>query len=335
MAKIFISYRRADSEGHTGRIYDRLETHFGRNAVFIDIDTIPYGVDFVEYIDSAVTNCTVLLAIIGERWLNARYEDGPQKGKRCLEDLNDFVRVEIRTALAHDIPVVPVLVGRGIMPSASSLPEDLMMLVRQNAAEVRPGRDFHTQVSRLITRLEELLAEIEERRSTNFKLSDITFDDIAGYDEVKQELRKLVPPQDVPDHLYHNIIPRGLLLHGPAGTGKRLFANAVANKMNAKIYIASGPELVDVPLGEEEHKLRKFFAEARRNAPSVLVLNEFDAIASVRSVRLNEERPDDNFLANIICNEMDEFGPNVPVLLVGITNRIDLIDSNLLNPSRV
>jgi len=156
MAKIFISYRREDSEAHAGRIFDRLTARFGREAVFMDVDTIPFGVDFVAHLDAAVSQCDVVLAVIGERWLDARHEEGPRKGQRRLDDPTDFVRIEIGSALARDIPVVPVLVGRASMPPAADLPDALKGLARRNAAEVRPGRDFHDHMSRLIHGLEEL-----------------------------------------------------------------------------------------------------------------------------------------------------------------------------------
>jgi TIR domain len=79
MPKLFISYRREDSEGLTGRIYDRLVAHFGKEEVFFDIDTIPPGVDFVEHLGKAVSQCDILLAIIGEHWLNICHEDGHAK----------------------------------------------------------------------------------------------------------------------------------------------------------------------------------------------------------------------------------------------------------------
>ena len=159
MPKIFISYRREDNPDAAGRIFDRLEAHFDRESLFMDVDTIPYGVDFVEYLDAAVSECDVLLAVIGERWLEARFREGPQEGLRRLDDPGDVVRIEIRSALSREIPVVPVLVGRASMPSASDLPDELKALARRNAAEVRSGRDFRDHVNRLIRGLEKLSGE--------------------------------------------------------------------------------------------------------------------------------------------------------------------------------
>ena len=97
MPKIFISYRRKDSQEITGRIFDHLEGHFGRDSVFIDIDNIPLGVDFREHLGRAVTQCDVLLAIVGKTWLDS---DKSESGKRRLDDPSDFVRIEVESALS-------------------------------------------------------------------------------------------------------------------------------------------------------------------------------------------------------------------------------------------
>jgi hypothetical protein len=146
MPAIFISYRRDDSSDATGRLHDRLEAHFGRENVFMDVDTIPFGVDFREHLHQAVARCDILLAVIGDDWLEAR----DRQGQRRLDDPRDFVAYEIRAALARNIPVIPVLVGRASMPGDQDLPEGLKGLAYRNAAEVRSGRDFHDHVGRLI-----------------------------------------------------------------------------------------------------------------------------------------------------------------------------------------
>lgn len=150
---VFISYRREDSLDVAGRIYDRLAGHFGRDSVFIDVDTIPIGTDFRRYLSDWVARCDVLLVVIGPRWLDATHTEGPKAGTRRLEDPADFVRIEIAAALSRDISVVPVLVGGASMPAAERLPADLSDLVFRNAAEVRSGRDFHTHMDRLIKEL--------------------------------------------------------------------------------------------------------------------------------------------------------------------------------------
>jgi formylglycine-generating enzyme required for sulfatase activity len=157
MTRLFISYRREDSEGQTGRIYDRLVARFGKEAVFIDVDKIPFGVDFVDHLGTAVSQCDILLAMIGGQWLEVRHKEGPLQGQRRLDDPADFVRIEIHAALERNIPVIPVLLGRTPMPGQECLPTELQKLARRNAAEVRTGRDFHGDVDRLIEGIEFLL----------------------------------------------------------------------------------------------------------------------------------------------------------------------------------
>lgn len=150
MGKIFISYRRDDSADVTGRIFDRLTSYFGRSAVFMDVDNIPPGVDFRSHVQDVIGQSTVLLAIIGKNWCDCR----DPSGRRRLEDPNDFVRIEIESALARGVTVVPLLVRDARMPDQSNLPDSLQPLVYLNAPEVRSGHDFHSHVDRLIRKLE-------------------------------------------------------------------------------------------------------------------------------------------------------------------------------------
>jgi len=147
---VFISYRRNDSGDATGRLHDHLGARFGQENIFIDIDSIPLGTDFREYIDGSVKQCDVLLAVIGEHWLEAKGRGVARTSKRRLDDPADSVRIEIESALKRGIPVVPVLVGTAAMPADEDLPEGLKKLAFLNAAEIRPGRDFRAQVERLI-----------------------------------------------------------------------------------------------------------------------------------------------------------------------------------------
>jgi len=148
---IFISYRRSDSQDVTGRIYDRLISHFGKDAVFKDVDSIPFGVDFRKYLGDIVGRCSVLLVVIGDQWVQAM--DNPI-GNRRLDNPRDFVRIEIEAALQRGIPVVPLLVKGARMPSEDDLPSSLKELVYRNAALVRYDPDFHIDVNRLIKSLE-------------------------------------------------------------------------------------------------------------------------------------------------------------------------------------
>ena len=148
MPAIFITYRREDSIDVTGRIYDRLCQHFGRQNVFKDVDSIPLGVDFRKHLGDSVGQCSVLLTIIGREWLTG------ERGQRRLDDVRDFVRIEMEAALKRDIPVVPVLVQGSTMPNLDDLPEVLQSLVYRNGIPVRPDPDFHQDMDRLIKGIE-------------------------------------------------------------------------------------------------------------------------------------------------------------------------------------
>ncbi len=153
MSGIFISYRRSDSPDATGRIYDRLVGAFGKPQVFKDVDSIPLGRDFRGHLNDIVGDCGVMLAVMGPHWTQARNP----AGQRRLEDADDFVRIELETALARDIPVVPVLVGHAQLPVASELPGSLASLVFRQSIEVRPDPDFHNDATRLVTALRAIL----------------------------------------------------------------------------------------------------------------------------------------------------------------------------------
>ena len=157
--KIFINYRRGDDAGNTGRLFDRLQETFAPDQLFMDVDSIKPGLDFVKVLDEQVAQCDVLLAVIGKGWIDARDEIG---GRR-LDDDNDFVRVEIEAALKQDKRVIPVLVGDARMPRESELPDSLKPFARRNAVRLTHER-FRTDTLGLIHALQEALGENERRR---------------------------------------------------------------------------------------------------------------------------------------------------------------------------
>jgi formylglycine-generating enzyme required for sulfatase activity len=126
----FISYRRHDSQRRAHQIYDVLRRHFDRDQVFMDVDTIPSGADFVAFLEGWIEQSSVVLALIGPSWIEAQ---DPRTGQRRLDDENDFVRIELRKALQRDIPVIPVLLDGAVMPRADQLPADLTALATKNA----------------------------------------------------------------------------------------------------------------------------------------------------------------------------------------------------------
>lgn len=136
MGSIFISYRRSDSAGEAGRLSDDLIARFGTERVFMDVDAIQPGRDFRKAIRENVGGCSLLLAMIGPEWLETKSPGGTRR----LDNENDYVRLEIATALGRDIPVVPVLIRGARMPKADQLPEDIRELAYRNSVELTHAR---------------------------------------------------------------------------------------------------------------------------------------------------------------------------------------------------
>jgi hypothetical protein len=148
LRSIFVNYRRTDSEGEAGRLFDDLILRFGPESIFMDVAAIEPGRDFRKAIDQSVATCSVLLAMIGQGWLDPT----DSKGSRRLDDVNDFVRIELASALRRDIPVVPVLVQGAKMPHVEQLPDDLKELAYRNAVELTHARwksDVHVLLQAL------------------------------------------------------------------------------------------------------------------------------------------------------------------------------------------
>src|SRR5579885_2110005 len=151
MARITISYRRDDSGAITGRIFDRLVAHYGRESIFRDIDNIPLGVDFRDQINRVLDQSDIVLAIVGPRWI------GPRRGQSRLDNEADPVRLEIEAVLRRNVPLIPVLVLGAPMPQANQLPESLRDFAYRNGIQVDAGQDFDTHIARLTRAMDRLL----------------------------------------------------------------------------------------------------------------------------------------------------------------------------------
>ncbi len=159
--KIFINYRRDDDPGFTGRLFDRLQDAFDRQQLFIDVDNIAPGQDFVRVLHDRVAECDVVLVVIGKGWLDAR----DANGARRLDDPEDFVRIEISSALSQDNKrVIPVLVRDTPMPRADLLPEVLKPLARLNAVRLTHER-FPADMQGLTKSIQQTLAELGSLRA--------------------------------------------------------------------------------------------------------------------------------------------------------------------------
>ena len=148
MRRIFISYRRADSADAAGRLYDRLAEQFGGHNVFMDVDDIRPGEDYVVAIERRIVNCDTMIVLIGPGWASATNE----AGARRLDDPHDLARLEVEAALRRNVRVIPILLGDAEMPAASELPEALQPLLRRQAVRLSHA-SFHKDVDLLLERL--------------------------------------------------------------------------------------------------------------------------------------------------------------------------------------
>ena len=146
---LFMSYRREDTAHAAGRLHERLADAFGRDRVFMDIDAVPLGVDFVEHISEQIVGCSAVIVMIGRQWLTVT----DRKGLARLFTESDFVRTEVSAALRLNVPVIPVLVDDADMPTPEELPDDLRPLSRRNGIELSATR-WRTDVERLIKELD-------------------------------------------------------------------------------------------------------------------------------------------------------------------------------------
>jgi tetratricopeptide (TPR) repeat protein len=158
MSGVFISYRRSDSGGWAGRLFDHLSMRFGKDLVFQDFDDIKSGTDFLKVIRTAIKVCDVVLVLIGPHWLKNA------EGRRRLDNPQDVLRMEISEALKGAKTVIPILLGGASMPSAENLPDPIKSLARQHAVEVTDSR-WDYDVGQLIERLRELILPREGQLS--------------------------------------------------------------------------------------------------------------------------------------------------------------------------
>lgn len=169
-----------------------------------------------------------------------------------------------------------------------------------------------------------------ERERNNVNTS---FKDVAGLDEVKEELQETI------DFINNSMkykrmgakIPKGILFHGPPGTGKTLLAKAIAGETHSNFLYASGSEFVEKYVGVGAKRVRALFDKAKKDSPSIIFIDELDAIGTKRNVESNNEK--DQTLNQLLV-EMDGFNTNETVIVVAATNRLDLLDEALLRPGR-
>ena len=155
---VFLSYRREDTEGYAGRLFDRLNARFPKR-VFKDVDSILAGANFVHELEKSIKASDALVALIGRQWLTSSVS-----GQRRIDDSRDFVRLELEIALSNGVRIIPALVGGAAIPRAQDLPDSLRAITTRQAIELG-HRTFDRDVERLVRELSEIgLAVARERR---------------------------------------------------------------------------------------------------------------------------------------------------------------------------
>ena len=164
----------------------------------------------------------------------------------------------------------------------------------------------------------------------------ITFDDIAGIDEAKAEFEEIVSFLKEPERytLVGAKIPKGVLLIGPPGTGKTLLAKAIANEANVPFYSVAGSEFVEMFIGIGAARIRDLFKKASENTPCIVFIDEIDAVGRERGAGIGGGNDEREQTLNQLLTEMDGFKENKGVIVVGATNRVDILDAALLRPGR-
>lgn len=164
----------------------------------------------------------------------------------------------------------------------------------------------------------------------------VTFDDVAGVDEARAELREIVEFLKDPKRFsaLGGKIPRGALLIGPPGTGKTLLARAVAGEAGVPFYIISGSDFVEMFVGVGAKRVRDMFEQAKKNAPCIVFIDEIDAVGRARGVGIGGGNDEREQTLNQLLVEMDGFGDNEGVIVIAATNRKDVLDPALLRPGR-
>lgn len=147
MAIIFLSYRRTDSP-QACRVYDWLAQRFGEDAVFMDVSSIPFAINYLDYIKQSIAESKIMIALIGAGWL-AR-----------VQEADDPVRTEIELALANQVPILPVMIGNTPVPAPDDLPESIAALAYQNVTWVGVSQDFHTHMQMLLPKIEAILGKL-------------------------------------------------------------------------------------------------------------------------------------------------------------------------------
>ncbi|AFN04758.1 AAA family ATPase [Pyrococcus furiosus DSM 3638] len=307
-----------------------IEPDFRKDDVLKILEELRGEEKFKDVIDRAIDQVS-----------KAKEEEIQQVLKRISQDLYEEVKARLIDKLLEELAEVTYgFVGADLAALAR---EAAMAALRRL---IREGKiDFEAEtIPREV--LEELkvtrrdfyealkMVEPSALREVLIEIPNVHWDDIGGLEEVKQQLREAVEwPLKYPEafRAFGITPPKGILLYGPPGTGKTLLAKAVATESQANFIAIRGPEVLSKWVGESEKRIREIFRKARQAAPAIIFIDEIDAIAPTRGTDVN--RVTDRII-NQLLTEMDGIVENSGVVVIGATNRPDIIDPALLRPGR-
>jgi MoxR-like ATPase len=230
---IFLSYRRLDTDGHTGWLYDSLCNYFEKDQIFMDIDSIKGGDDFVTTIENALASCRVLIAVIGRQW---NIEVG---GKRILDNPKDFVRIEIARALARNIKVIPLLVGEAPIPLDDELPTLLKPLLGKQIMKIN-SKNWKSDVNHLVAVIKEELLK---------KPYSLVSVDTTSEEQLPNPMN-FIPDDNLKDIVNLALsLKKPLLITGEPGVGKSMIAHRIAFDLHSRpliFYFKSSSKVQDI-----------------------------------------------------------------------------------------
>ncbi|MFA4640941.1 CDC48 family AAA ATPase [Pyrococcus kukulkanii] len=307
-----------------------IEPDFRKGDVLKALEEIKKDEKFKDAIDKAI-----------ERVKASREEEIPKVLKEISEDLYNEVKAKLIDYLLEELAeVTHGFVGADLAALAR---EAAMAALRRLIREGKIDFEAETIPREVLDELKvtrkdfyEALKMVEPSalREVLIEVPNVHWDDIGGLEDVKQELREAVEwPLKYPEafRAYGITPPKGILLYGPPGTGKTLLAKAVATESEANFIAVRGPEILSKWVGESEKNIREIFRKARQAAPTVIFIDEIDAIAPRRGTDVN--RVTDRII-NQLLTEMDGLVENSGVVVIAATNRPDIIDPALLRPGR-
>lgn len=279
--RIFISYRRSSDSHFAGRLFDALASRFGDNSIFMDVDSIDIGFDFIAAMRDAVVSCDAVLVVIGKGW--ARVKDGSKQYR--LHDPDDPVAFEVSTAIRLGKTIIPILVEQASMPTAISLPEPLRPLLRYNGQHIRHA-SFRTDVASLVAAIERL----EPVRTSGGTVE--TVDDVTSTS---------TPAEEIPEEPYN---PDAEKLHYHLQLRKALEAlKSRSREARHEVYDQARRALVDFiesqtpPLPAEDSARRRLlledcimeqearFEDVQMAAPDLVPLDQMFAAELLENVR--------------------------------------------------